>query len=340
MSAYLKEKPDLAHTVIYKKRSYHDILADELGQRYRDYRNKWDRASNCQVVQKYPLHLNFEIFYGCNLRCSMCILSIPPDKRGYTVDEKARISFEKYCEIIDEGLKHGLCSVQLNGYNEPLLLKDIERYIHYAKQAGVIDIYIVTNATLLNAQNSKQLIEAGLTQIKFSIDSIRKETYEKMRVGANFEKTMSNIDTFLQVKKSLGSVLPITRVSFIKTKENISEVDEFTDYWAKRVDYVTLQEVANPFVGTEKYERFKERFRIAGIDFKECAMPYQRLIIRNSGLVFPCCSCYAYQMPVGNIYDNSIYEIWNSNKLKELRDRINGSQDEMPSACRKCKKAI
>ena len=58
----------------------------------------------------------------------MCILSIPLKKRFYREEPRKKVSFEKYCEIIDEGVLHGLSSIQLSGTNEPLLLKDIEKY--------------------------------------------------------------------------------------------------------------------------------------------------------------------------------------------------------------------
>ncbi|MCA9407330.1 MAG: radical SAM protein [Candidatus Omnitrophica bacterium] len=332
---------DQTHSVIFKEKSYHDILGEELGERYWDYRKRWDRASKCEIVQDYPLHLNFEIFYGCNFRCPFCILSTPIKDRGYKVDTKAKISFEKYCEIIDEGVKHGLCAVQLNGYNEPFLLKDIARYIRYAKNAGVLDIYVVSNGSALKPEMAEEIIDAGLTQIKFSIDSLNRETYSKMRVGGDFDVTMRNINHFLEVKKKLGKKLPITRVSFLKAKENINELDDFINYWVERVDYITIQDMINPFLDDpEKYKKFEESLRLKKIEFKECPIPYQRLIIRNDGSVLPCCTSYGYKLPLGNINQSSIYDIWNSDKTKNLRNKINGGPDSEPLPCKKCRSSF
>lgn len=336
MSRFVKYRSDQFHTIIYKQTKPEDILTNLFGEKYLDYRKKWDQSEKYASVQDFPLHLSFELFYGCNLRCAICTYSIPLNQRNYKVEPKKRITFEKYCEIVDAGVKHGLYAVQLNGYNEPLLERNIAKYVRYARKAGVIDTFIITNATLLTPKISKELIEAELTQIKFSIDSIHKDTYEKLRIGASFEETMNKINTFLQIKKSMAKALPITRVSFVKTKENMQEVDEFITYWADRVDYVTIQGMANPFWGHEKFEKIERSSRVEKVLPKKCCMPYQRLVIQNNGEVLPCCASYGREIPVGNIYKNSIYEIWNSERMKKLRIKVAGPFDRLPLACKKC----
>ncbi|MBD3426547.1 MAG: radical SAM protein [Candidatus Omnitrophica bacterium] len=337
MKGLKEHRSDNLHTVVYKKASPDEILSAELGPQYTEYRKKWGRVSECRLEQDYPLHLNFEIFYGCNLRCSMCILSKPIGERGYKTEPEKRISFDKYKEIIDEGVKRGLCAVQLNGHNEPLLQDDLTEYIQYARNSGIIDIYLITNATLLTPEKAEELLSSGLTQIKFSMDSVLKETYEKLRVGGNFEKTLENINTFLQMKKKMKKILPVTRVSFVKTPENKSEVNDFIGYWSDRVDYITVQDMVDPFVVDEAVSEGSLNNKK---NLSKCSMPYQRMFIRNNGDVSPCCSTYGFQLPVGNVYESSIYEIWNGKRLSTLRKRINGPFEKQPIPCRKCRRSL
>ena len=44
----------------------------------------------------------------------------------------------------------GLKAIKLNYLNQPLLRKDLERFITYAKKAGVLDVYFSSNGLLLN----------------------------------------------------------------------------------------------------------------------------------------------------------------------------------------------
>lgn len=335
-----KYKSSQVNTIIYRHASVDDILASELGERYKGYREKWKQAAKCVLVQDFPLHLNFELFYGCNLKCAMCIYSLPINQRNYKVDPAAKVTFEKYCAIIDEGSKRGLYAVQLNGINEPLLQRDLIKHIEYAKQAGIIDIFIVTNATLLTPEISKGLIGSGLTQIKFSLDSLDEGTYEKMRVGGNFKKTMANIHRFIELKKTMKKILPVTRVSLVKTKNNMAQIDDFVEYWADKIDYIMIQDMINPFWGSEEYNKLEEISCPSASLFTECAMPYQRLYIRNNGEVAPCCSTYGFELPMGSIYENSIYEIWNNERMRKLRENVNGNPDAVPLPCKKCRQAI
>src|SRR3989344_8483956 len=148
---------DLAKDVNVKEDPY-EILASQIGPAINDYRKKWQLAGEGKIELEYPLHLNIELMYGCNLRCEFCLLSLPANQQKYSAKPGDKIPFEKYCEIVDEGLKHGLCSIALNGYNEPLLQKDIARYVQYARTAGVIDVNLHTNGLLLTDQLAEELI--------------------------------------------------------------------------------------------------------------------------------------------------------------------------------------
>lgn len=54
----------------------------------------------------------------------------------------------------------------------------------------------------------KNLILAGLDKIFFSFDSYNKNDYEKNRKGSDYDKTLSNIINFLQIKKKLKAKKP------------------------------------------------------------------------------------------------------------------------------------
>ena len=46
------------------------------------------------------------------------------------------------------------------------------------------------------------------------------------------------------------------------------------------------------------------------------------MTIRGDGDVIPCCSHIALKMPMGNLYKNSIKEIWNNKKFVDLRKTL------------------
>ncbi|MFC1577314.1 radical SAM/SPASM domain-containing protein [Candidatus Omnitrophota bacterium] len=327
-------------TLLSKKGDPHDILIGELGEKFKEYRQKWDRSGKCRVVQDFPLHLDIELSFTCNLRCGMCVFSLPMEERKKWGDLSKTLSYKTYRRIIDEGAQHGLCSVDFNVINEPLLQRDLAKFVKYAKKKDIVDIMFNTNALLLTEERSKELIEAGLTRIMFSLDAIRDATYKRIRIGSDFRKVMRNINRFVEIKKRLKKRLPITRVSFLVNKINCAEMNEFIDYWKDRVDFFSIQNFSNPFVGAPCYKECEEMFRIPGSDFDPnfiCPQPFQRLLIRNSGNVIPCCSWYGVQNVVGNIHQDTIHDIWNGKKIRAFRKAVNAERRSQPAACRRCR---
>ena len=81
---------------------------------------------------------------------------------------------------------------------EALLHPDIYEIIEYAKKAG-ISVQLDTNATPLDKKRARRLIDSGLDAVKFSFDGPNKEIYENVRVNANFEKTLNNIQGWLYI---------------------------------------------------------------------------------------------------------------------------------------------
>ena len=64
------------------------------------------------------------------------------------------MNFEMYKKIIDEIVLLGVPSIKLNWRGEPLLNKQIGKFIKYAKISGILDVAINTNATNLDEKMS------------------------------------------------------------------------------------------------------------------------------------------------------------------------------------------
>ncbi len=216
-----------------------DKMASVLGEKFVEYRKAWNAVSNFETLTNFPLYLQVELNQVCNLKCPMCPLTIPESREKYITDK--HISWEMYEKIILEAEKYNCPSLNPQGVNEPLLDQNLEDYIKFAKKHGFIDIMMNTNATLLSEERSKKLVDSGLTRLRFSLDALTKETYEKIRVGANHEKVMRNIDRFIEIRDKNGNKLPFVGVNLVQMKTNEDEVHDFIEYWREKVDFVVIQ---------------------------------------------------------------------------------------------------
>jgi len=293
------------------------ILSKELGNDYVNYRKKWIKACNRKVVTDFPLYIQIEHVGRCNLHCATCIQGIKELRDKYSQGFKP-LDMELYKKIITEAKKYKCPSIAFHNNDEPLILQDLEVRIKMAKEAGFLDLIMTTNANLLTQERADKLLLSGLTKINFSVDTFNEADYEKIRLGGNFKTVLKNIEYFSQSKKKLNLKLPVTRATCVLTKFTIKKMDQFRDFWSKRVDMVEFQNFLALKGYTEKMRPPKAKI------FKDftCNSPWQQIVIRANGDVLPCCSFYSATMVVGNVKHSSIHEIWHSQKMREIRNEL------------------
>lgn len=322
---------------LYFDKNFDDDFIEIKGyDQWTQYRIDWEKCCNLEKETNFPPHLEFELNYSCNLRCPMCTWAVEN-----AVEKKEDwFTFEDYKKIINEAVSIGTKSIRLCYINEPLIRQDIDQFIKYAVDAGILDVLITTNGTLLTKQMSKKLIDAGLTKINVSLDAITKETYDKIRVGGNLDITVKNIHDFLEIRKKMKKKIPKIRLTFVTSKINIHEYDEFVSYWKNKVDSLGIQHLQNPF-GEGRFEDEKRSNEIiikkSPIPEKfHCSEPFKRLTLRSNGDTLPCCSFYAVDLVIGNWKENTLEEIWNNKKMKELREIHKSGDYQKNLVCKNC----
>lgn len=309
-----------------------DTLADVVGKnKWKEYRDLYDKASQLEIVTNYPIQLDFELNASCNLKCPMCPISAESNKKK---DKDTWFKFEDFKRIIDQGVKNGLKVIKLNYLNEPLIRKDITRFISYAKEIGITDIYFSTNGLLLTDTFARELIKAGLTRIQVSIDAYTNKTYDRVRPGGDLGKVVANVEHMVKIRNELRSITPLIRVNFVRTELNEHELQFFVNHWVNKVEMVGIQEMVKPPISNidikskTTYNKRKEGFR--------CSFPFKQMVINNEGNILPCCTFYGEQFKMGNIKQDKIIDVWNSKQMSTLRGiHRDGKYFESP-ICKKC----
>ncbi len=326
-------------------------------EKYDEYRKLWDDASNLRIVTDFPLQLDFELNYSCNFTCPMCTWS------AESMENKGKVTwfdFEVFKEVMDDAIPKGLKSIRLNYINEPLIRKDITKFISYARKKGILDIYFSTNGSLLTDELIRELINSGLMRLQISLDAFTKETYEKIRTGGNFDDVIKKVLRFLEIRNEMNVKLPTLRVNFVKTDVNKHELDDFVKFWENKADSIGVQDLIGIMDGfgkksNEELEKMnlKDKFR--------CAQPFQHLTLRYDGTTLPCCAFYGAEMPIGKLKSNietkfsevdniglldkslkskliigTIEEIWKNKKMQFLRDIHQKGEFWKDPICKTC----
>ncbi len=318
-----------------EKEQVNDKLSRIIGSKFKQYRDLWDKVNNFEVVTDFPLFLQLDMNQECNFNCPHCIVG---DKsvadRYYNGDP---LTWDQYKEIIIEGEEHECPSVSVQGNNEPLLIKDLEKYIKYASNHGFLDIMMNSNASALTETRSRKLLDSGLTRLRFSIDAYSEKIFNKIRIGGRYDQVLKNIDKFLDLKEQGGYKLPITGVSFCLQKDNEHEKNDFIEYWKGKVDTVTIQKYVPPVL-EPGYDRFYTSDQLnSKKDFKgfRCPQPFQRVTIRNSEIT-PCCAMFSSRLKMGDVSKDTIYDSWNSKTMKDLQSLHEKGEWYKNDICRMC----
>ncbi len=273
-------------------------------------------------VRAYPMTLIIENTGKCNLKCPMCPREL--------VDYPARdFDFNLFKNIIDE-VKSDTELIFPWGLGEPLINPDIFRMIRYCRDAGLYTV-VSTNATLLNEERSRLLVESRLNNLIIAFDGTTPEVYEKYRKNADFVKVRKNIQRFLEVKRELQSDIFLV-MQMVRLPENDHQVDDFRRIWnVPGVDEVRIKEDEVIIPGVSLEERANHDCRR-----HPCYQLWQGPVhINYQGDFRPCCHMYNTE-PVGNVSQTSVYELWNSEGMRALRQaHLDGDLTSYPD-CANC----
>jgi cyclic pyranopterin phosphate synthase len=119
--------------------------------------------------------LRLSVTDKCNLQCVYC--HPLPDCRP--IEHEDILGFKEMLRIVRLFAECGIKKLRLTG-GEPLLRRDIVRLIHeLAAITGIEELSVTTNGIFLELL-AAELKAAGLHRINISVDSIERETYERI----------------------------------------------------------------------------------------------------------------------------------------------------------------
>lgn len=256
----LKEKNDLFNVPGYKQHEYEFCKGAETCEKLQEVRG-------VQVSMQ-----------GCNLRCIMCCAHQQTTENRYAFFKYYSIIASNYFAVLEKLKGLQLEYFVTNCSGEPFLFKDkLLKFLNSCDKNDFKKIVTITNGTLLDEESIKQLAEIRKRFEEYffiiSMDSHIKETYEKIRVGAKFEKTIENIK--LLKKYNLNFL-----INYVIQKENLDELEESYDYFINKLgvdityvikrnahdkeDYIISnndKEILNDKRVKEFYNNYKEAFK-------------------------------------------------------------------------------
>lgn len=278
---------------------------------------------------KFPRYLEIETVNVCNARCPMC--TITDWERG-----GKPMSDELYKKIADEIIAHSneIIRVSLYRDGEPLIDPKLAQRIAMLKQGGIKDVTISTNVSLLTEEKSKDLLNAGIDTIIMSIDSLKKQVYESIRVRLNFEKVMENALRFIELR---NKIRPETKIwmRMIRQESNYDEWSDYHKYWDEKLekqDRIYFHNVFNWGGQLKGYTPITKTYE----PNLPCVALWSLIVIFTDGRVPLCNVDFNNKYPTGSVVTHSIEELWKSKIMNQRRElHLLGKKADV-SLCKNC----
>ena len=313
-------------------------------KKYKEYRDKWSKAEKGKYLSNFPLNIEMEPTYYCNLKCPFCPRSVNLGER-----KDRHMNVKVWNKILEECTNHKLPSLQMPHESEALMNPNFFTMLKQSNEAGIFDIWLHTNAQMLDETNGRKLIENGLKKINISVDAIKEKTYDILRVGGSYKKLLKNVDTFLKLKKEYNASYLRVRISFVEQKENFSEKKEFFDFWKSKdgVNTITFQRCMD----LSPFEKVDPDSKLSEIQLEEkyknekpfyCAAPWETPCIQEDGKIAPCLKPvrnHTKDFYIGDISKgDTISDAWQSKKMNYLREIHSKGEWYKVNMCRTCVK--
>lgn len=254
----------------------------------------------------YPLTLMIEVSAACNLACPRC------ERQTTNKSNLGKLTSLETIEKITPILPYVYSVYLVAGLGEGFLNPDFWSIVKILKKTGVKVGYF-TNGVLLNKENIDKTFTERIDSVLISFDSLKKENFEKIRKGANFEKIVENVKSLLAERKRRGTKNLSIGINFAAQKSTIEEMPEivrfaksigldfiyFTTLIAHKKEFIPeclfdfdknrLQKV---FSETKRLaERLGVSIRLPGCQMESdgyCPHLWREMIIFGNGDVSPC----------------------------------------------------
>ena len=274
-----------------------------------------------------PEIYQIEATSACNFDCPMCFRSIG-----------ARAGVNDYLDVrlidlmIDRGDFDGSWFVELQMAGEPLLHPHLVEIITKLKRINLLTGFS-TNGSLLHSTYAPNVWQRSLKAISLvdsltiSVDAVDDDVYRKVRKA-------SNPFTFSQLREVIELVLkqpthPNVDLQIVELPETKGQLEQLLD--------IVKQEEWDVVVRTTPDCSLVHR---SEVDISEvtttelCLNPWLSVSIHANGDVVSCCFDFHGENKYGNLWKDSLAEIWSSSSVEALQQahRFNN----LPHLCKTC----
>ena len=282
------------------------------------FKERFGSNENFSLLPPLPNSLNIELNNTCNHKCIFCGLHGPyaPPMKLCVMD----LDFVK--KILIQAKELGIGEKEVGFYlaGEPLLYDKFVDVIRFAKELGFKYTFITTNGVLAKPKIMKEVIDAGLDSIRFSINASDKETYKIIHGKDDFDVVLDNIrflhDYLNKMKKHIN-----TSISYVVTKKTESGIKKMKELFGSMVDdilFIPVMHLNKLNLDLDhEYSIIKETNENKKL---MCPIIFNTMYINSDAKVKLCCTTYQNSLYIADLKKElDLKAAWESPIYKKYR---------------------
>lgn len=291
-----------------------------------------------------PEVFNIETTNYCNMKCIMCPRTTLMTRKNIWIEDDtfrkiigqikphSNQDLTKFWDFIEN--EYGLTGnepnedtfyfrvvsrcVILHGYGEPLLDKNIIERIKVCSEQDIPTYFSCVPANL-TLERARDVMDAGLTVFKFSIDALDDEWQKRVRGNQNnFDDSYRTLLEIIDLKKQKGykTLLVPTMIALSQDSDSRKMHSEFMELWKDKDVFAYVKSQDNRWL-LEEDTNMKNH---SHYETQYCEFPWTSLTVMADGSVVPCTQDYDIEMVLGNVNEQTLEKIWNGPKYQKIRE--------------------
>ena len=250
-----------------------------------------------------------EITNTCNLKCSFCIKNKRKNKF---------MSYEEFKTILKK-IKPHTNYIYMHVLGEPLMHPEINKLIEYAMKEG-FNINITTNGYLI------QNLKTNVRQINISLHSYCGDIELNEYLDNIFKNIKQYKKTYISLRIWVKNKYHKEIIKYIENKYNIKIKEPFKNIKLEENIYLnTFHEFIWPDLNNNYYN-----------ETGKCYGLIDHIGILCDGTIIPCCLDSKGTINLGNIFEEELENILNTNRVKKIISGFKNNK-KCEELCKHCK---
>jgi len=276
----------------------------------------------------FPLAFEIQTASYCNAKCMIC-----PHREVSKNLPNGIMEMDLFKKIIDQ--IDNPWGVKIIPYfnNEPFLDSlFIDRLNYIAEKCPEAEIEISSNVSLLNAKMQKKLIGIDIRDLRLSVFGFTKESHHSVMPGLDWnivEKNLWLLAENKELRQSIGQV-SIVMIDYSGIKKE--DIELAKSFCKKHFIKFELWGFFDRGKNVKDYSNDVYRDSVVGCEQRR---QQERMHIIFDGRVVLCCMDWKLEYVLGNLNQQSIKEVWDSNEYQKIRKDIH--DNNALELCKKCK---